>query len=619
MIRIKDIYAGKPDANDEIRERGFEEFANSYITPSGINISKLGSTIYGTPYFIMGDKGTGKTALLHYLEKYTHTLDDSACSSFLSFEKDISPIEKQKMTAISNAVSTMIKVDNNIASTDKNTECDFTYVWRWQFYQKIINDNENFSSNLFIDDGHWDEFKKEVFKIDKTIKNGKMHIPAKVTVSVTANPQLGTITPSLSIQPVDFSQSDFYYTDGYKKFVEIIDRADELIKYVKRTDIPYYIFIDELEAYRGEGGIFFRDLRMIRDLLFTVKRLNDEFQSGTKLICSVRLEILNSINRFVQSNQLHKIMQGFDDRLLWEFTNTNSFKHPIMSIFLKRIEMAEIEADKAPISNESIIRKWFSARLYNTDICTYILDNTWHKPRDIVRLILAAQSKNSKENTMFNQSTFDIMMPEYSRQCLVEVKEEMRALYTTEEIDCIVSCLQGFKMIFSFDEIQERAQRLYPNSILSNNLTAILNDIYRIGLIGNCLNENTRWEYKGQYKLFIDDNWKMIIHPALRMELSVNSRKDKYINKLGTPVSSITSHINEEYVVRIKQISFKSIRVTFKINGQLQEGNISIYNLGYKKVQEGQIGSLYKVGDTVKAKTISYNSEYSKWQLSIVK
>lgn len=60
-MKIGDIYAGKPDASDEIRERGYEEFANTYIKPTGVNIDGLASTDYGTPYFIMGDKGTGKT------------------------------------------------------------------------------------------------------------------------------------------------------------------------------------------------------------------------------------------------------------------------------------------------------------------------------------------------------------------------------------------------------------------------------------------------------------------------------------------------------------------------------------------------------------------------------
>lgn len=58
-MRICDIYAGKPDASDEIRERGYEEFANTYIQPTGIDVNKLASTEFGTPFFVMGDKGTG--------------------------------------------------------------------------------------------------------------------------------------------------------------------------------------------------------------------------------------------------------------------------------------------------------------------------------------------------------------------------------------------------------------------------------------------------------------------------------------------------------------------------------------------------------------------------------
>lgn len=88
MLKIGDIYAGKPDAGDEIKECGYEEFANIFIHPTGVNIGRLASTTYGTPFFIMGDKGTGKTALLHFLEKHVCDPDSSACTSFISFERD---------------------------------------------------------------------------------------------------------------------------------------------------------------------------------------------------------------------------------------------------------------------------------------------------------------------------------------------------------------------------------------------------------------------------------------------------------------------------------------------------------------------------------------------------
>ncbi|WP_328587802.1 P-loop ATPase, Sll1717 family [Konateibacter massiliensis] len=532
LLTIGDIYAGKPDANDEIKEQGYDEFVNSYIEPTGIDIEEIAITKYGSPYFVMGDKGTGKTALLHFLENYVRTLDDAACSSFVFFESGYSQVDRAKLNTISQAISTPIAVDASIAASGKELECDFTYIWRWQFYQKIIDDNKSFNSNLFIDDDDWTKFCHEISKIDKTIYSGKMRIPAKITFSATTNPQFGTVEPSIGVEPLDLSKPHFNNTASYGDFIKIIQKADDLILNVTRTDIPYYIFIDELEAYRSGSDVFYRDLRMIRDLLFTTKRMNDTFRERTKFVCSVRLEIVNSINRFVQSNQLHKIMQGYDKRLTWEYTNTNSFKHPIISILIRRIEMAEEKAGIVNSTQHDLIKRWFVSQVYNTHICTYILDNTWHRPRDIVRLILAAQSKNSKRFYSFNQNAFETFMHVYSKQCLVEVQEEMRALYTAEEIDCIVQCFRGYKTIFSYDEINERVGKLFPNTFLTEKLVTVLNDLYRIGFIGNYLNKDTatQWEYKEKYSLLIDSPWKMIIHPSLNVELSISGRKDKHFN-----------------------------------------------------------------------------------------
>ncbi len=376
-MKISEIYAGKPDAGDEIREKGYEEFAENYIEPSGVNIDGLASTTYGTPFFIMGDKGTGKTALLNFLERYVQDLDASACVSFIYFEKEITQTQRKQFQDISKSISTSVSIDGALASEGQNSESDFTYIWKWQLCQKIIADDEEFNGGLFQkEDGNWGAFVREIGKIDSTINKGKMRIPAKVSLKVATNPQLGTIEPGLEIEPVDFSQQNFNMSEAYLKFIKIVDNAYDLLQKLKRTDIPYYIFIDELEAYRGEDSTFYRDLRLIRDLLFEVKKINDTFQSGTKIICSVRPEIVTSITRFIQAKQLHKIMQGYDERLNWEYTNTNSFKHPIMRVLLRRIENSEEKVLGRPVSETDIIREWFVQNVYNKHICTYILDNT---------------------------------------------------------------------------------------------------------------------------------------------------------------------------------------------------------------------------------------------------
>lgn len=604
---IGDIYAGKPDANDEIRERGYQEFAKNYIEPAGVNIESLVSTKYGSKIFIMGNKGTGKTALLYFLENYAREKDPSSCSSFISFENDFSQVQKAKFDAISQSISTSIKIDKSVASSSPE-ECDFTYIWKWQFYQKIIEDNDYFHGKLFADDPYWQKFVKQIGKIEKTIDKGKLVIPRRITLTAEANAQMGTFTPGVSVEPVDLSNQKFAISDSYSKFIKIIEDAEIMLQDVKRLESPYFIFIDELEAYRGYGNIFLRDLRMIRDLLFVVKRLNDTFQTGTKIICSVRPEIITAINRFIPSRQVNKITLGFEERLNWDFTTTNSYDHPIMGVMIRRIQNSAEKISGHTIERKKIIDDWFSKNVLGINTCKYILDRTWYKPRDIVRLLLAAQAKRSKNYFKFDQLAFQTFMPEYSKQCLTEVKEEMRALYSEGDIDHIFMCLRGYKAVFSFNEIGIRASEMYPDSLLAVKTRDVLEDLYRIGVVGNTrpmkrhTNGRLRMEYKWEYKeadgLIIDSVWQIVVHPALRTELAISGDAFSEITEL------LPNSGSETYQATITAIALRYISVSFYKDGAKEHGYIPIHYLGIDGVQEGTIGQHFSIGERVEAKII---------------
>ena len=59
-VTIRDLYAGKPDAKDEINFDGVDNFIKTYVIAEHFNLDSL---IEGTNCFITGFKGTGKTAL----------------------------------------------------------------------------------------------------------------------------------------------------------------------------------------------------------------------------------------------------------------------------------------------------------------------------------------------------------------------------------------------------------------------------------------------------------------------------------------------------------------------------------------------------------------------------
>lgn len=85
-MEIKDIYSRKPDARDEILFEGFDEFIKTFVLADHFNIDSL---ISGTNCFITGFKGTGKTALLFYLDNLVKEQDESTCSSFIFLKKNL--------------------------------------------------------------------------------------------------------------------------------------------------------------------------------------------------------------------------------------------------------------------------------------------------------------------------------------------------------------------------------------------------------------------------------------------------------------------------------------------------------------------------------------------------
>lgn len=531
MTKIKDIYAGKPDAKDEIETEGMDPFFENYVVPSNFNINAITD---GSGAFVTGYKGTGKTAILFYIEKYLRKKDDSTLSSFIFFKGDYSDSKKQEMEILAKRLTSIISIGNDVVLSGT----DFEYIWRWLFYSRIIKDNQDYNYGIFENNDSWIQFEKKMKQIDIGKRKG-LSIPPKLSLSLPISDTLtqATISPTFEI---DFKDSKMEESASYRTFIQIIDDADELFKNLKRTDIPYFIFVDELEAYFGDETVFKRDLRLIRDLIFTAKKMNMVFAQNkkvkTKIVCSVRIEIINAINRFVVTKELNKVISGFEVPLIWDYTNTNSYNHPIIKILTSRISYGEKKLGNS-LSEQEIIKKWFPEKIGSSDAATYILNNCWCKPRDIVRLITSAQNCLAADNSSFSQKTIDMSKKHYSQDSLTELKEELRALYSPEEINSIITCLTGFKRVFSIDELHQRVDKYYPHIIAKKNLSDILSDLYRIGFVGNHIPETRfyRWQHKGDDGIILDGAWKIIIHSALTSALSVNSRQDKILSAKNNP------------------------------------------------------------------------------------
>lgn len=604
-IKLKDIYAGKPDAKDEIDFEGLEEFIKTYVVAEHFNIESL---ISGTNCFITGFKGTGKTALLFYLDNRFKEIDESTCSSFIFFKEEFTDTKRSELESIAKRILSSISVEKN-ALVDNQ---EFEYIWRWLLFKRIVSDNEEYNRGLFLDDENWKKFENIIGKIKSPNNRKKIIIPSKIKMAV---PYKDSSTQSMISPEVEVDLQNTS-NDNYLKFMEVLDEAERLLMNTTRTDIPYYIFVDELEAYYGDISIFRRDLGLIRDLIFTVKRLNCNFSTvnmkHTKIICSVRSEILTAISRFVVTKELNKVTAGFAVPLMWNYSNTSSYMHPIIQILLKRIAVCEgcVNPDY-----KNVYERWLPENIHGIEPANYILNNSWCKPRDIVRLIATAQNSIYNNSKAFNQSVFDSIVKTYSEESLTEIKEELKALYDTEQIDTIISCFMGYKTTFSVKQLTERINTYFQGSVLETQFTQVINDLYRLGFLGNFLpvSKTYRWQHKGDGRVILSEEWRLLVHYALHGALSLGGQQNYGLNRGESPeVGDVAQAI-------VKKIIKSFAIVEFKHYGKLYLGSIHISEftkLGYGYISN--LRTIVQVGDEYRVALKKYDENRESWQVEIV-
>lgn len=505
-IAIRDIYAGMPDAKDEISTGQADKFFASFIMPPGLPIDSL---LNGRKFLVAGYKGVGKTSILYYLQNLAQERDPSTCTSFLYFKSDFEEVRKSNLDCIAHKLTALIDISGEI----QPNKVEFLHIWRWVFFKKIVDDCNEFSNGIFEHDDNWFNFVKQVNKISFSSHNKKVISLSSLAISSQVSPSSDVSLETKAVfNRVSKSESAF------RNLIDIVDECEQFFKKLRRTDVPYYIFVDEMEAYYGDLDLFKRDLTLIRDLIFTIHRINSE--GKVRIIAAVRNEIVYAMDRFIQTNEINKITDGYSVPIKWSYSNTNSLEHPIIQILMKRISVA---SEGKPQE----FKDWFPSRVNNRETVSYILDNGWNKPRDIVRLLTAAQNDSLHCNdTSFSQAVFDTLRKEYSKNSLTEIRQELQSLYKSDEIELVMKLLRGGPRITTAEQIRKRAPKgSKVREFWDERKDDILEDFYRVGFWGNVnrLGEqySWRWNHKGDTGVLTDNGWELVIHNALCSELSI--------------------------------------------------------------------------------------------------
>jgi predicted AAA+ superfamily ATPase len=121
MLKLKEIPLGSTDAKNELLSSTPEEierFLASFVSPPALTIEKF---ISRDKYYIVGLKGTGKTALLRYISLKLE--EENSISSFVLFKSEV---DEDLRKDFSRAARVQMVAENS----DSFEGDDFEAVWR---------------------------------------------------------------------------------------------------------------------------------------------------------------------------------------------------------------------------------------------------------------------------------------------------------------------------------------------------------------------------------------------------------------------------------------------------------------------------------------------------------
>lgn len=515
-LQLKDIFVGKTDAKNEFIENSVDEqskFIDSYLIPENITIENFEN---GSKYFITGLKGTGKTALLRYLEL---SFSKESNSSFILFKSEFSDEDKANF---SKAASTFLTEKND----SNEVEEDYLNIWEWFIHRHIVKYSKDNNVELFEDNKAWQKYSKcvsapklgdeksGITKLFPKLKRGSVEIEGDIEI----------IKSKLGIE-FDWESEK----DNLVKFSSIVRQANELYKKLTPSGRKLYVFVDELELALGKTKQFQKDIKLIRDLIVAISNFNSvSRKSGYKIyvISAIRSEVLTSIQS--SGKEINKPILDFGISLKWQQSGGSNKSHPLIKIINKKIQSAEKSLGIEKTStDEEIWKNYFPDKINSTPTYEYILHRTWYRPRDIIRLLSIGQQQFPNE-TSFSHAVFDSIVKEYSTQSWIEHAEELRAILSEQEIDGIKKLLTSITCPFTFNEFRnicEQKKEIYTDveTLFNKHKPAdILSLLYRVGLIGNT-GQKVRYSFRGDDELVLESNMK--IHDPLWSYLSIEARR----------------------------------------------------------------------------------------------
>ncbi|AIQ40522.1 hypothetical protein [Paenibacillus sp. FSL R5-0912] len=510
-LPLDEIQFGKIDAYNEYQEYGIDLFKNSFYK---YDMYKIDDFLNGSKYYICGNKGTGKTALLKYLECEL-AIDPEKLIIPIRFKSDLDNEEKKALHSASASANVIEETVEDINTYSSN---DNVIVWQVFLITKIFD---------AMNSGEYSVFKhsRELVVLQQLLKAIQVE---KSRIVPKINKSLIKFNASL-VKGIDAELELEIGFDKVTNKVNYYKFAKTIIRIFESLEFDYnkvFVLVDELELSVKSSKENKRDVELVRDLIIAIEKLNGISKKKGYSICfiaSIRGEVINSV--LSAGYEINKAIEDFGVTINWFQKGGNYQESPLIKIIESKIIASE--KLKGITNHGDIWGKYFSDTINGIEVRKYLLSYSWYRPRDIVRMMREVQTYVGN-SVIFSQEMFDKALQDYSEKSWTEFAEELRLAYSSDDLKAIKKILTNIEVPFSFNYLSDRVKKLsemydFIGSFYNRHkLIDVLEKLFEWGIIGN---SGQRMVFKFMRDGDLAPTESMIIHKPLRNFFAVKSHE----------------------------------------------------------------------------------------------
>ena len=264
-LELKDLYFGKTDAYNELMETGPEQFEKSFWQNEQYDIEDF---FNGIKYYIYGDKGTGKTAFLKYMECRLSDKPENLVIP-IRYKSEFDSDDRKNLQKGSSTINIQEEVVD-VADVSEIKDC----VNSWQLYlisriikglkykgeYQVFECNKEYETLYKLIESVYSD---ETYRIIPQINKGLADINLSVLNGINARVELEI--------GLEKEQKRVNYQKLAKKVIDLFGA----LNLVPDTYNNVWILFDELELSVQSKKMNKRDIQLVRDLILAIERLNN--------------------------------------------------------------------------------------------------------------------------------------------------------------------------------------------------------------------------------------------------------------------------------------------------------------------------------------------------------